>query len=687
MVFFACPYLKNKASISLNFSCVSNSGGKKVLEEKNMIKKAPCFVLVLTILAFNVHSQEKLEEEKASPSSIQHEIVVTATRLETPAKEIASSLTVITKESLEQSKKSTVLEALQEVLGVSIIQNGPPGGSASAFLRGANSEHTLILMDGVELNDPITPARSFDLAHLTLDNVERIEILRGPQSTLYGSDAIGGVVNIITKKGKGKPKLSLSSVGGSYGTIITSGGISGSTKKIHYSLGTSYFRSEGFSAARADIEGNGEKDGYRNLSLWGRFGFRLFDNLDVDLILRTMKTQTDIDNFGTAQDDDPNNVQDYNALFIKTQIRNLMLNNRWELKLGLSLVDYDRRHENPTDEAHLFDSENGFFKSRLYKIDWQNNLFLHETNTFTFGIDYQQEQGESEYYSDGIFGPFSSIFPSKRAHVTGFYLQDQIRLNKRFFATLGLRLDDHSQFGSALTYRLAPAYFIEGTQTKFRATYGTAFKSPSLYQLYAPGTFYGPIGNAGLNPEKSKGWDIGVEQQLLGGKVLLGVTYFFNDYKDLINFDFLQGYINIGKAESKGTEIHMQASPLDDMLINASYARTDAKDKDSDDDLLRRPKHKLTANLNYKFFKKGNLHLSFIYIGERDDEYYDFVTWTSIRETLPSYSLFNAAVSFNPVSSLQVFCRVDNIFNKEYEIIKGYGTPGFSVYGGVNFFL
>ena len=651
----------------------------------NMIKKIFFFALALTILPFNVFSQENLEKEKVSTSSIQHEIVVTATRLETPATEIASSVTVITRERLEQSKKATVIEALQEVLGVSIIQNGPPGAAASVFLRGANSEHTLILMDGVELNDPISPSRSFDLAHLTLDNIERIEILRGPQSTLYGSDALGGVVNIITKKGQGKPKFSLSSVAGSYGTIITSAGINGSTEGMHYSLGTSYFRSDGFSAASTNYEGNKERDGYRNLSLWGRLGFRLFDNLDFDLILRTLNTQIDIDNVGGAQGDDPNNVQDYNALFIKTQIRNLMLNNRWELKLGLSLVDYDRQHENPADEAHLLDSENGFFKSKLFKIDWQNNLFLHETNTFTLGIEYQQEQGESEYNSDGIWGPFSSIFPSRRAHVTGFYLQDQIRLANRFFATLGLRLDDHSQFGSAVTYRLAPAFFIEATQTKFRATYGTAFKSPSLYQLYAPGTFLGPIGNAELNPENSIGWDIGVEQQLLGGKALLAVTYFYNDYKDLINFDFLQGYMNIGKAESKGTEILIQARPFDDVSFNATYTRTEARDKDTDVDLLRRPKQKFSASLNYNFQKKANINLTFIRIGEQDDM--DFSTWPSTRLTLPSYSLLNAAVSFNFASSFQIFCRLDNIFNKEYEMIKGYGTPGFSVYGGVNFFL
>jgi vitamin B12 transporter len=236
-----------------------------------------------------------------------------------------------------------------------------------------------------------------------------------------------------------------------------------------------------------------------------------------------------------------------------------------------------------------------------------------------------------------------------------------------------------------VTYRLAPAFFIEATQTKFRATYGTAFKSPSLYQLYAPGTFLGPIGNTELNPEKSIGWDIGVEQQLLDGKVLLAVTYFYNDYKDLINFDFLQGYINIGKAESKGAEILIQARPFDDMSFNATYTRTEAKDKDTDADLLRRPKQKFSASLNYNFQKKANINLTFIRIGEQDDM--DFSAWPSTRLTLPGYSLLNAAVSFNFTSSFQIFCRLDNILNKEYEMIKGYGTPGFSVYGGVNFSL
>jgi vitamin B12 transporter len=648
-----------------------------------VFKKAFCLALAVCILSFNIYSKEDQKEEKKGKSSslsLQHEIVVTATRIETPAKEIASSVTVITKEDLERTRKTSVLEALEEVLGVSIIQNGPAGGAASVLLRGANSEHTLVLMDGVELNDPISPSRSFDLAHLMLENIERIEILRGPQSPLYGSDALGGVVNIITRKGQGKPRFSLSSLGGSLGTIHSNAGLSGNTRTIGYSFGLSYFRSEGLSASSTNYAGNEEEDGYRNFTFSGRLNFHPLNNLDLDLILRILKTKTDIDNFGGAYGDDPNSTQEYDALFLKTQVRSLHLKNRWEQKLGLSLVDYDRRHKNLVDTAHPYDSENGFFKSSLFKIDWQNNFFLHKANTLTFGIDHQQEQGESEYLSEGLWGPSSSIFPLQRAHTTGLYLQDQIRIASRFFATAGVRLDSHSQFGTSLTYRLAPAYLIERTGTKFKATFGTGFKSPSLYQLYAPGTLWGPIGNKALKPEKCMGLDFGFEQEILRDKIFMGATYFQNDYKNLIDFDFTQGYLNIGRAESKGAEFFISTRPLKDLLFKATYTLTAAKDKDTDTPLLRRPKHKFTANLNYDFFGKGTLNLSFIYTGEREDM--DFSTLPAARVNLSGYSLLNAAISFDINSSLQVFSRLDNILDQEYEMVKGYGTPGFSAYGG-----
>ncbi len=641
-----------------------------------MLKKALCFVLIATFPSLSLFSQEC--EEKQKPD-LQHEVVVTATRLETPSREVASSVTVITREDFERTRKTSVLEALEEVLGVFILQNGPKGSSASVFLRGANSEHTLVMVDGIELNDPISPSRSFDLAHLTLDDIDRIEVLRGPQSTLYGSDALGGVINIITQKGRGTPQLHLSTYGGSYRTLSASAGMSGGSDKINYSFGLSHLQTQGFSAASKLYE-NEEKDGYRNLSLSGRLGFQLLENLELDFILRSLKTETEIDNFGGRSGDDPNNTQNYDALFFKGQVRGLFLKNRWEQKLSASLVDYDRRHENLTDEAHPFESEKGFFKSRLFSVDWQNNFFLHETNTLTFGMDYQQEEGKSEYLFEGAWGSSPSFFPRRQARTTGFFLQDQLRVAGRFFATAGARLDSHSQFGSALTFRLGPAYFIEKTQTKLKATFGTGFKSPSLYQLYAPRTQWGwgPIGNRALKPERSVALDFGFEQSFWQGRIFLGWTYFLNEFKDLINFDWIKGFVNIGKAESKGWEFFIQARPYRSLFLNLNYTRTDAKNKVTGEALLRRPKEKYSAGLNYSFKERLDFNISLLYVGQRKDFLYPGPV------TLPAYTLVNASISFQFSPNIQVFCRLDNISNETYEVVKGYGTPGFSAYAGVN---
>ncbi len=648
------------------------------------MNKASGVALVVILLFSNLFSQENSEKEKKTPP-LQHEITVTATRIETSTREVASSVTVISREELERTKKTTLLQALEEIMGLTVIQNGPAGGAASTLIRGGNSEHTLILMDGVELNDPISPARSFDLAHVTLESVERIEVLRGPQSTLYGSDALSGVINIITRKGQDETSFSLLSSGGTYGTFASNAGVSGGSGKIHYSLGASYLRSDGFSAAGSSYEGNEEKDGYQNLTLSGRLGYRINNDLELDFILRRIETRSELDNFGGDYGDDPNSTQKNQSLFLKGQVRALLLKNRWEQKFSFSFVDYDRRHENNADEAHPFDSEEGFFKSSLVNLDWQNNLFLHQNHTLTFGIDHQQEQGESEYHSEGIWGPYTSLFPLRRARITGLYFQDQIRFASRFFATAGLRIDTHTQFGTSTTFRLAPALFIKGTQTKLKATIGTGFKSPSLYQLYAPESLMGPIGNENLNPEKSTGWDMGIEQYFFEGKISVGATYFQNDYQDLIQFDQVQGYTNVGKAESKGMEFFAQSRLGENFSFAASFTRVEAKDLDTDTLLLRRPRDKFSASLDYHFLEKAHISLSLIHTGKRDDQ--DFSTWPAARVTLPGFTLLNTVVSYELFQNVQIFCRMDNLLNEKYEMIKGYGASGRAASLGLNLSL
>jgi len=641
-----------------------------------MRNKSLAVVLVSAFLPFALIAGQ----QKSEKTDLHHEIVVTANRIATSTKEIATSVTVITKQELEQSNKTTVIEALQEVLGISILQSGPVGSSASVMLRGANSEHTLVMIDGVEVNDPITPARTYDFSHLRVEGIERVEILRGPQSPLYGSDAMAGVISIITKKGQGKPRFHLSSLGGSYGTYSGTAGLTGSMSKLHYSLWASSLTSQGFSAANAALEGNTEADGYKNLSLSARAGYKASDNIDLDFSARFIDTKSDIDNYGSAFGDDPNNIQTYDSLYLKGYIRGLFLKNRWEQKLTLSHVNSNRKTDNPTDEQHPFDTDRSHYKSSLIKLDWQNNLFLHKSNNLTFGAEYQQEQGESSYHSESIWGPSTSFFPLKKAHNTGIYIQDQMRLEGVFFLTAGIRLDSHSQSGHSTTYRIAPAFFIQQTNTKLKATYGTGYKSPSLYQLYAPGNVWGPIGNENLKPEETTSWDLGIEQDLWAGKIRLGGTYFSSRFENLMEYDYTQGYINITKASSKGVEFVLEFAPAENLALSASYSHIVAKDQNTGESLLRRPTDKFTANVNFSFLAKGRFVLSLTHIGARDDQ--EWIDWISTRVQMDPFTLLNATISWDILPNIQLYLRIDNILDQQYELIKGYGTPGLSAYGG-----
>lgn len=629
---------------------------------------------MIFLIAHSVGGEVKKEEGVKL-----EEVVVTASRIEEPTKEVASSVTVITEKEIANKKAKTVVEVLKGTPGVDISESGGPGQLGSIFIRGAKSEHTLIMIDGIKMNDPMDPGRGYDISKLTVDNIEKIEIIRGPQSTLYGSEAIGGVINVITKKGEGKPKLFFAGEGGSYDTYTGSLGLSGGTKWVNYSLGFSHFDTKGFSAAHEKY-GNTEKDGHRNTSFSGRVGFTPLEPMEIDLILRYMNSQTDLDQGGGAGKDDPNYGQDHKQLFLKAQAKLNLFDKFWEQKLGFSYAEHKREYRDEKDALHPFDSSKGSYDGSTWKLDWQHNLFLHQTNTLTAGVEYEEEKGKSDYSSESMWGPYSSVFPEKSASIKAFYLQDKISLYDSFFATLGIRVDDHSRFGSKTTFRIAPAYLIKKTGTKIKATYGTGFKAPTLYQLFAPATAWGPIGNENLKPEKSVGWDIGIEQSIFKDKVTFGIAYFRNEFEDLIDFDYAQGYINIAKAETKGIEIFASLRPLENLTFRANYTHTETENKETGQKLLRRPRHKASFNLNYKFLDKGNLNLHILYVGKRDD----WIPYPT-RGEVSEYTLVNLAAHYDIHKNIQLFGRIDNLFDNKYEDTWGYGTPGFSLYGGVKF--
>lgn len=600
-------------------------------------------------------------------------IVVTATKLETPEDQLGSSVTVITEEQIRQQDKTSVAEVLRGVPSLDIVRSGGAGGAVSVFIRGANSEHTLVLMDGVEMNDPSSTGRSFDFSSLSVDNIERIEIVRGPQSTLYGSDAMGGVINIITKKGKGKPSGSVSMEGGSFGTVSGQARLSGGNDLLNYSLGMSRLDTDGISAASKEY-GNSEDDGFKNTQLSTRVGITPAENLDAEVILRYIDADADIDNSGGAGGDDPNNTQESKLLFLRTQARLALFNNLWEQKIGVSLNDTKRDYENDTDADHPSDLEDSSYDGQSLKFDWQHNLYLLPANTLTFGIETEKEKMNSDYYSESSWGPYTSTFDEESTRTTGYYLQDMISLWDTWTTTLGVRLDDHSRFGSKSTYRAATSYLFRQTGTRLKASYGTGFKAPSLYQLFSD------YGDEDLNPEKSTGWDIGVEQRLNRGTVVLGMTYFNNDFDDLIDYDSATWkYVNVAKAQTKGVEIYVSVYPMEDLTFRAGYTYLDTEDKETGENLLRRAKNKSSLDVNYRFLGKGNVNISAVYVGRRDD--YDYSAYERVR--LDSYTLVNLAASYDITKNIRISGHVDNLTDEEYEEVLGYGTAGISAYAGL----
>ncbi len=631
--------------------------------------------LILAVLIAFVPGRIAAEDVQDKPAAApKHDIVVTATRLETPEKKVGSSVTVITAEELVRTGRTFVFEALEAVLGLTPLQNGGPGAAASVFVRGAASEHTLVLLDGVELNDPINPARSFDLAHLSLSQVDRIEVLRGPQGLLYGSDALGGVVNIITRTGSGRPRLALASSADTLGTLSADVAFSGSGGKADYSLALFHERTAGISAASSAYAGNVEKDGYRNVSLDARFGFSPRPTTRLALTVRGTSARTELDNFGGPGGDDPNSRQGYGSLHVRAHGRDLSPGGRWERALSLSWTGARREYDNPFDALHPLDREEGLYESDHFKLDWQNNFFLRPSHTVTAGLELEEEKGHSRYAYESAWGAGGSPFPSVRAGSAGIYLLDHWEVRDRLFVTAGVRAESHTRSGAALTFRVAPSFVVAATGTRLKASLGSGFKAPSLYQLYAPATSWGPVGNSDLRPERVTGFDAGIEQRFAAGRFVLGLTWFANGFRDLVDFDFAVGYVNIGRARTRGLEASAEARPADGVRLSASYTRLSARDLDAGTELPRRPRDTFAAGAEARLFRRVDLAVGGRWVGRRPD--LDFSALPAATVTLDGYVLLDASVAISLGPGLEVFVRAANILDERYEAVWGYGVPG-----------
>jgi vitamin B12 transporter len=614
------------------------------------------------------------EEEKAGSTVMLEEIVVTATTIEGPS---------------ERDEMGATMTVIWDVPGLDVVQTGGPGRTASVYIRGSRPEHTLVLIDGVEMNDPMSPGRSYDFGYLTTDNIERIEILRGPQSTIYGSDAMGGVVNIITKKGKAKPEFFISGEAGSFNTYRESLGAGGANRWANFSIGASHTESDGISASNKQLKKKGgghgfmdkgsthtetkEKDSYENTSVSARLGITPAKEFEIDFTYRYIDASGDLDDHAGAGGEDPNYMIDSRQYFFRTEAALFLFDGLWDQRLGYSISDHNRIYINEADELHhLSQTYGSTYDGNGYKLDWRHTLELHETNTLILGLETEKENAEYNYYSDSHWGRYVYEFAKENARTTSYYFRDQIELWKSFFTTAGIRIERHNKFGSKATYRIAPGYLFKKTGTVIKASYGTGFKVPSLFQLYSL------WGREDLKPEESKGWDVGIEQPFFQNVVRVGLTYFRNDFENLIDYNYWKGYVNIAEAMTRGVEVFILVEPLEDLTIVANYTYTQTRDKKTEKKLLRRPENKGSLNVNYRFLEKGNINLGVVYVGERDD----WVPWPR-RGQVDSYTVVNVAGSFDITKNFKVFGRVENILDEEYEEVWGYGTQTRFISGGL----
>lgn len=627
------------------------------------------------------------------------DVVVTATGWRTTLDKVGgSAVTVITSEDMEAKKQMTVEEVIKGTLGVFISSAGVPGAQSDAAVRGADSKNTLVLVDGIMWNDPSGTNRGANLADLTVDNIERIEIVRGPLSVLYGSNATAGVINIITKKGEGDPSLTGGVEGGSYGTWKGWAGASGGADIFNFSIMAARTEVDGFSSANDDNDdiphgGNtSEDDGWENTTVSAKFGFDFTPDFDINLVFRHYDAEVETDDWdyinGYPGDrfnsgpptwqptPDPDGLKKAKVksdqTVAKVNVHNFFFDGFFESDLSVLASDLNRSGVNNDGNAD-YD-----YNGKTTEIAWKGALNFHDVNILSFGVSILKEEMSSD----------SSFISGESANTDSIWLQDQLFLMDSLVVVAGVRLDDHDEFGSKATYRFAPAYTFLQTGTTIKGSIGTGFRSPSLYELYSD------YGNVDLDPETSKGWEIGFEQGLLEETLLFGATWFDLTFEDRIAWDFNRiipgsffpgGYDQVsGKTDTYGVEAFVEWSPITDLnlLLNYTYTKTEEPDGDPID---RRPENIVHFNSRYTLFHKLLLNLDLFWVDE--SKAIDSASDKNGNqvETLDSYTLVNLSASYDINDYFQVYGRVDNLFDEEYEEAWGYATPGLSGYLGVKF--
>ncbi len=613
----------------------------------------------------------------ASAAHAEDVVVVTATRTETSLKQVGQSLSVIDEQQIVSRQSDAVVDLLRTVPGLTITRNGGLGTTTSVHIRGAESDQTVSLIDGVKLNDPSAPGGGFNFGNLLTSNVKSIEVLRGSQSTIWGSHAIGGVVNIITRQPTDELKAGMQAEYGSENTSEVSGYFSKQLGRVGTSIGAGYYNTDGISNFNED-RGGTEQDGYRNYSAQAKFDITITDNVSLEVRGWYSNGKVDLDGFPapTFAFGDTREYSETKETIGYTALKVNALDGRLHNRLAVAYTKTKRDNFDPDGfVTQTFDGD-----GQNKRFEYQGTFDISDAIHTTFGL----ESEDSEFDTSSFGGPVTH----GETRINSAYAELIAEVAKGFTVIGGLRRDDHDEFGGETTPALSFARSLNDGSTVLRASYAEGFKAPTLYQLQSE------YGNALLQPETAKGGDIGITQHFAEGQFEIGATYFRRDSHDLINFVSCTApftgictdrpfgtYDNVARARADGFEAQVTLRPIDAFTFAANYSSIDTENRspgsiNEGKELVRRPGETASALVDYKFNFGLSTGLTYTQAGSSFDN-------ASNTRRVPGYEVVDLRLGWDVNDKVTVQARVENLFDEEYETIYRYGTWGRAAYAVV----
>src|SRR5256714_1557189 len=601
------------------------------------------------------------QQPTPTPSPVEAEaeqVVVTATRFDIPLDLSPASVSVINSEDFEQKQIERVSDALREVPGLSVVQTGTAGQLTSVFTRGLRSEHTQVLLDGIPINQGL--AGLFDFANLTIDDIDRVEVVRGPQSTLYGPRALAGVIQLFTKQGEASPGMTLSAEGGSYDTFRETLESDGKIDGFDYSIG----------ASRLDTDNARPNNQYRNSAVIANFGWSPKDRLRMSALVTY--SLSDTGNPNTIFDPKP--IDNFlTEKWLVAPHLDFLPEDWWHHKLIFS-YDHERQLNDPNQDGFVGATRALFERTT---IDYQNELRPTSWLNIVSGFFYSRvNAGQERPFILQTFGP-QPTFVSDHTQETAGFLETTAKIDNLILVAGG-RYDHFNQFGDIWTYRFAGSYKIDKTNTTLHSSVATGFSPPSSQDK-----IFGR--NFGLEPEEDLGWDIGVEQRLWENRVTIGATYFHNDLSNLIGFNGLFATLNLGSARTQGIEMELHATPIADLIFTASYTYLEAEKTSSADisqpqgaRLPRRPRNEVYVSASYRWSKKLRTTAEAKFVNAREE-----LNFGGPNFDIEDYSFVNIAAEYEINSHMSIFGRIDNLTGEHYAEVFGFPALGTAAYAGM----